>query len=102
VVGVEERDQNVDVQQPPRQYASSSRSRSITSLVTIPPRLGNGRNPYNDLGSLTLAGSAPVRALRASSEMTRPAVFRSRRAKSLAARSTSSSMSSVVRMHLML
>src|SRR6185295_16656256 len=43
-----------------------------------------------------------ISALRASSEITSPAVFFSRRARSLAACRTSSAISSVVRMHQML
>src|SRR5262249_26050700 len=98
---VEERDEDVHVEQRAHQKASSSRNLSICSLVTIPPRLGNGRNPCTALDPRA-AGVGAVNALRVSSEMTAPAVFFSRRASSLAARSTSSSMSSVVRMHLML
>lgn len=42
---VPQRDQHIDVQQRAHHYASSSRSLSISSLVTMPPRLANGRNP---------------------------------------------------------
>src|SRR5881397_568699 len=67
----------------------------------MPPRRGNGRKPYTAFGSRAALGGS-VNARRVSSEMTAPTVFFSRRASSLAARSTSSSMSSVVRMHLVL
>src|SRR6266536_5183673 len=69
----------------------------------MPPRFGNGRNPYRALGDRappTFAGV--VNALRASSEMTSPAVRFSLRARSLAACNTSSAISRVVRMHQML
>ena len=98
---VEQGDQNVHVEKRAYQKASSSRSLSICSLVTIPPRFGNGRNPCVGLGAGPADGGA-VNARRVSSEMTAPAVFFSRRASSLAARSTSSSISRVVRTHLML
>src|SRR6266536_4933411 len=69
----------------------------------MPPRFGNGRNPYRALGDRappTFAGV--VNALRASSEMTSPAVRFALRARFLAACNTSSAISRVVRMHQML
>ncbi|MGH8496919.1 MAG: hypothetical protein ACREVN_12380 [Gammaproteobacteria bacterium] len=38
VIGIQKRDEHVDVEQRPHQYASSSRSRSMISFVTKPPR----------------------------------------------------------------
>ena len=93
----------------PAQMPSSSRMRSITALVTMPPRCGSARMPSrarrSALGPGTgigpgLDGSVPpaTRLWRAKRLMTAPIDDRSRRASSLAARNTSSAMSSVVRM----
>lgn len=85
------------------QNASSCRSSSRSALVMTVSPGGNGRKPYTAGCSATVdVGGRAVRACRSSSETTCPAVLDSRRARSLAASSTSSSMSSVVRMHLML
>jgi hypothetical protein len=46
VACVQQRDQHVDVEQRTHQYASSSRNESSSSLVTIAPLAGKGRNPY--------------------------------------------------------
>ena len=73
----------------------------MVSLVTIPPRLGKGRKPKTSSGSSEV-GAVTASPLRASSEMTWPAVLFSRLASSFAAVRTSSARSRVVLMHLML
>jgi hypothetical protein len=42
---IEQSDEDIDVEERSHQKASSSRSLSICSFVTMPPRLGNGRKP---------------------------------------------------------
>ena len=105
MIEIEQRHQDIDVEEGSLQSTSSSRSRSIISLVMIVPRRANGRKPRKT----SLAASfleevyfASVRERRASSETMRPAVLCSGRASSLAACKTSSSISSVVLMHLMI
>jgi len=81
-----------------------TRSRSISSFVTIAPLRAKGRKPRK--ASLAVppfeVPFASVRPRRASSERIRPAVLCSRRANSLAACRTSSSISRVVLIHLMI
>ena len=103
VIGIEQRDEYIDVQQRTHQYASSSRSLSIPSLLTTRARFAKGRNPYSVACARDFDGSGgEVNPRRASSEKTSPVIFFSRRARSLAACRTSSAISNVVRMHQML
>src|SRR5579871_3575688 len=88
---------------PASSRSASSDNRSTISLVTTPPRRGKTYQPFvrtapagPDDGAESLV---LINARRASSDRTLPAVFRSLRASALAASSTSSSISSVVRMH---
>ena len=99
--GVQQSDQDVHIQQCPHQSPDSSRSRSISSLVTMPPRLGNGRKPNSALGSGTwpFASFRPPRAndCRRKRDITVPADLDSRLATSFTAMSRSSSIFTVVR-----
>ena len=99
--GVQQSDQDVHIQQCPHQSPDSSRSRSISSLVTMPPRLGNGRKPNSALGSGTwpFASFRPPRAndCRRKRDITAPADLDSRLATSFTAMSRSSSIFTVVR-----
>src|SRR5260370_2773798 len=103
MVKIKQQNQNIDIEKRPLQLLSSSRSRSIISLVTIVPRCVKGRNPRKTSLAVGFADKVSFTIpRRASSDSTRPAVLRSRRASSLAACKTSSSISSVVLMHLMI
>ena len=74
----------------------------MSVFETAGPRWGRGEKPCRaDRDSVTVRG-VPVSAWRARSESTSPAVRRSRLARSRTANSTSSSMLSVVRTHVML
>lgn len=99
---VEEREEHVHVKEGD-QRNSSSRSRSISSEVTITPRAGKGLNPRNSSSELSsdvlLDAASPFRA---NSDKTWPALLCSCLPSAFAAMSTSSAMSRVVRMHLML
>ncbi len=96
---VDERKEDVDVEQRPGHEPSSSLNRSTSELVTGRPRDARTVNPFLEVcRPLTFA----VSAARARSERTSPAVRSSRRARSFTASSTSSSIDKVVRMHLML
>jgi hypothetical protein len=98
MVCVDERQQDVDVEEGAAHSPSSSRSRSINAFVTASPRgdsVGKLKRPDS-----TSAGA--VKPCRATSERTAPADLFSRRALSFTASRTSSSMSRVVRMNLML
>lgn len=79
------------------QSSCSSRSRLTSSLVTAPPREAKGRNPRNSAGRVELPS-----ARRANSEITSPVLLPSRRPISVAAKSTSSAMLSVVLIHRMI
>ena len=98
VRGVEQRDQHVDVEQcPPRRTPSVSRSVSTCCPVTTRPRDGKGRNPATPF-ERPAGAPDPASAWRSRPDTTAPAETPCDRAISYAAASTSSSMSSVVRM----
>src|SRR6185503_8027104 len=94
VVGIEERDQHVDVEQVDDAHGSS-RSRFTSCIV--------GRAAPSDRGGRTgtplrsVDGRVGAKPLRASSDSTFPAVLPCNSASSLAAARTSSSISRVVR-----
>jgi hypothetical protein len=100
VGGVEERDDDVDVQKRAHQMPSSSRNRPALALVTMrADGEAKGRKPPTPWGEGSPCGVAGcVSAARSRRETTRPAEVRSRCAISLAASRTSSSMSIVVLM----
>src|SRR5579872_4117108 len=104
VVGIQQREEHVDVEERSHQSESSSRSLLMSSLETAPPRGGNGSKPKKLFGFLTLGSSLYlwVSASRASSDRRSPALRFCRRALSLTASRTSSAISRVVRMHQML
>ena len=102
VIAVEQRQKDIDVEQRPLHSASSSLSRSISALEMAAPRRGRGLKPCRSVPASASWRSCPVSAWRARSESTAPVVRFSRRARSCTASSTSSSMLSVVRMHVML
>jgi hypothetical protein len=82
-----------------RRQDSSSARRVTSSVVTTPPRLGNTVKPFRSVSGESVGR---VNACLIRSETTRPIVVLPRSDNSLAAANTSSSISSVVRMHLML
>src|SRR6187431_2922158 len=97
VVGVEQRDEDVDIEQGPAVHTSSLRlfTRCMVGRGADPGRRGRSGTPLR-----TRADGPPCSALRTSSEMTRPAVVPRALASSFAAFMTSSSRSRVVRMRL--
>jgi hypothetical protein len=94
VVRVDERDQNIHVEQK-RRHGNSLRSRFINSGVTgvVPGLAGSNGTPFRLEPVFTVGRNA----WRASSEMTSPTLLCCRSAIPLAIASTSSSMASVVR-----
>ena len=52
MIAVQESDQDAHIQKPTHYTPASFRSRSINSLVTMPPRFGNGRNPNSPTDAL--------------------------------------------------
>jgi hypothetical protein len=71
VIGIQKDNQDIDVEK-----RSSCRKASIRSIVTTPPRLGNGRNPNTE----TLSEHRPLpdissNACRPGPEITVPIVF---------------------------
>src|SRR5712691_876082 len=94
VIGVEQRDEHVDVEQGLPAHASSSSSSATRFIVRIrdPGRRGRTGTPLR-----TFPACFGSSALRASSDSTCPAVFPRIAPISLAACNTSSSRSSVVR-----
>jgi len=103
MIGIEQGNQDLDVQEGPHDYrASSSIKRRTCSVVTISPRLQSIATPFRVFFSPP--PSAAVVALnpaRSNSEITAPALRSSRLATSLASWRTSGSISNVVPMHQM-
>src|SRR5436190_9523887 len=99
MVRIKKRNQDVHVQKRSHQAPSSSAISCTCSREMTSPRLGRIGTPFL---VRCLALCSPLNACRASFDKTRPAVDPSRPANSLAACRTSSSISNVVRTHLML
>ena len=97
VPSVQQGDEYINIKQRDHQTPSDSRRALTWSLLTKAPCAGSGRNPAT-VGKESAVVALAVIAWRARREITCPALKCSRRAISLAASSTSSSISRVVRM----
>src|SRR5436190_22807731 len=103
MIRIEQRDYYVHVEQSAHPYTPSWSSNCWTcSSVITSPREGSSGTPPRERGGFWILAAACASPRRASLDITCPAVHRSRRANSLAACKTSSSISNVVLTHLML